>query len=98
MARRAKKTGRRWSKAVAARSDALDLEPGVFKKRPAEIARSLRRSAEASTRRKASPFRSAMSMLSFFENRAGKNLSPSRKRALRQAKEQLRSLYGKETR
>lgn len=88
--------GRRyWSAAVTERSDALDLEPSVFKRSPREMALSLKRSAERSTRRKSSPFRSAMSMLVFYENRAGRNLSPSRKRALRQAKEELRKAFGR---
>lgn len=86
---------RRWSKAVTEHSDALDLEPGVFKGSPAQIARSLQRSAERSTRRKASAFRSALSMLVFYENRAGKNLPESRRRALDQAKDELRKLYGR---
>ena len=67
---------RRWSKRVTDRSDALDLEPGVFTwKDPVRVARSLRRSAERSRRRKSSPYRSAMSMLTFYINRAGKSLS-----------------------
>lgn len=77
-------------------SDALDLEPGVFSKRtPREIALSLKRSAESSRRRKAEPFRSAMSMLSFHINRAGKNLSPERRRTLDRAKEELRLAFGR---
>ncbi len=90
-----RKSVRRWSKAVTEHSNALDLEPGVFKGSPAQIARSLQRSAERSTRRKASPFRSALSMLVFYENRAGKNLPASRRRALDQAKDELRKLYGR---
>lgn len=86
---------RRWSQAVTEHSNALDLEPGVFKGSPAQIARSLRRSAERSTRRKASPFRSALSMLVFYENRAGKHLPAARRRALDQAKDELRRLYGR---
>ncbi len=85
-----------WSAEVTATSNALDLEPGVFKGSPQQIARSLKRSAEQSTRRKASAFRSALSMLVFYENRAGKNLSPSRRHALDQAKDELRKLYGRE--
>jgi hypothetical protein len=77
-------------------SDALDLDDGVFTwKDPKKIARSLKRSAEASTRRKAPPFRSAMSMLVFYINRAGKNLDERQKRILEQAKAELRKLYGK---
>lgn len=78
------------------RSDALDLEPGVFTKRsPREIARSLKRSAESSRRRKAEPFRSAMSMLSFHINRAGKSLTPERRRVLDRAKQELRDAFGR---
>lgn len=87
---------RKWSQAVAERSDALDLEAGVFTRTPVEIARSLKRSAERSTRRKSSPFRSAMSMLNYYENRAGRNLPAERKRALEQAKVELRKLFGRE--
>lgn len=89
---------RRWSQAVTTGSNALDLEPAVFKGSPVEIARSLKRSADRSTRRKAEPFRSAMSMLVFYENRAGKNLSASRRRALERAKDELRKLYGRAAR
>jgi hypothetical protein len=80
---------------VTETSDALDLEDTVFKGSPTEMARSLKRSAERSTRRKSTPFRSAMSMLTFYENRAGRNLGARRKRAIRQAKEELRRLYGR---
>lgn len=77
-------------------SDALDLEPGVFTRRtPREIALSLKRSAESSRRRKAEPFRSAMSMLSFHINRGGRNLSPERRRVLAQAKQELRLAFGR---
>jgi hypothetical protein len=76
-------------------SDALDLEPGVFKLGPKQMAASLQRSAERSRRRKSSPFRSAMSMLTFFENRAGRMLSPARKRVIQKAKQELRKLYGR---
>ena len=91
----ARPSKRRWSKAVTEHSHALDLEPGVFKGNPAQIARSLQRSAERSTRRKASPFRSALSMLVFYENRAGGHLPESRRRVLEQAKDELRKLYGR---
>jgi hypothetical protein len=91
----AKQTKKKWSRAVTEHSNALDLEPSVFKGTPSEIARSLKRSADRSTRRKSSPFRSAISMLTFYENRAGKNLSAARKRALERAKDELRDLYGK---
>jgi len=86
---------RRWSRAVTEGSNALDLDNHVFNGTPEAIARSLKRSAERSTRRTSSPFRSAMSMLTFYENRAGRNLSASRRRALRQAKDELRKLYGR---
>lgn len=87
------KTKRRWSRDVTEHSNALDLEPDVFKGSATEIAKSLRRSAERSTRRKATPFRSAMSMLVFYENRAGANLSAERRRVLEEAKDELRRLY-----
>ena len=78
-------------------SDALDLEPGVFTQRSAlAVARSLKRSAERSTRRKSAPFRSAMSMLNFHINRAGKGLSATQRGVLERAKDELRKLYGKE--
>ena len=87
---------RRWSHAVTERSDALDLEPDVFRSRsPKRIAASLKRSAEHSTRRKSAPYRSAMSMLNFYVNRAGKNLSPGQRRVLERAKHELRALYGR---
>ena len=86
----------RWSQKVTERSDALDLESGVFAlKDPRKIARSLKRSAERSTRRKAAPFRSAMSMLVFYVNRAGDNLSAVQRRRLEAAKDELRALYGR---
>lgn len=78
------------------RSDALDLEPGVFTKAsPRAIALSLKRSAESSGRRKAEPYRSAMSMLSFHINRGGKNLTPERRRVLDRAKQELRAAFGR---
>jgi len=86
---------KRWSARVTRESNALDLENDVFKKKSARgIARSLRRSAEESHRRKSKPFRSAMSMLTFYMNRAGKNLPASRRRTLNEAKDELRALYG----
>jgi hypothetical protein len=98
-AARGRAAGRRfWSQQVTEGSDALDLEPGVFTRAPREIARSLRRSAERSTRRKTSPFRSAMSMLTFYANRAGRNLSAGDRRKLEQAKDELRKLYGRPAR
>ena len=85
-----------WSAQVTRSSNALDLEEGVFTwEDPRRIARSLQRSAEASTRRKADPFRSAMSMLVFYINRAGRNLDPERRQVLEAAKEELRRLYGR---
>ena len=83
---------RRWSQEVRRHSDALDLERDVFKQRdPKRIARSLKRSAERSARRKSSPFRSAMSMLTI--NRAGAQLSATQRRRLEAAKNELRALY-----
>ncbi len=85
-----------WSAQVAQTSNALDLEPGVFTwKDPWRIAESLRRSAEASTRRKTTPFRSAMSMLVFYINRAGKHLDPQQRAILEQAKQELRRIYNR---
>jgi hypothetical protein len=79
-----------------ATSDALDLEQGVFEQSsPKAIASSLKRSAEQSRRRKSDPFRSAMSMLTFFINRAGRKLPSGRRRVLEQAKDELRVLYGR---
>lgn len=92
-----RKSTRKWSAKVMQRSDALDLESGVFKKRsPKQVALSLKRSAESSQRRKSSPFRSAMSMLNFEINRGGKNLSPTQRRVLNQAKVELRKVYHRE--
>jgi hypothetical protein len=92
-----RKTPRLWSKQVTETSNALDLEPDVFTwNDPVKIAESLKRSAERSRRRKSEPFRSAMSMLVFYVNRAGKNLPASQKRVLEQAKGELRRLFGRE--
>ena len=86
-----------WSAKITHESDALDLETGVFTwSDPGEIARSLKNSADSSQRRKSEPFRSAMSMLVFYINRAGKNLPTSQKEILEQAKHELRRLYGRE--
>ena len=86
-----------WSGRVTKESNALDLERGVFAlSDPRLIARSLKRSAEASQRRKSDPFRSAMSMLNFYINRAGKNLPARRKKVLEQAKSELRRLFKKD--
>ena len=82
---------RNWSDYVTKHSFALDLEEGVFTRDdPRKIARSLEKSAKESSRRKGTPFQSAMSMLNFYINRAGKNLKPERKRILEQAKTELR--------
>jgi hypothetical protein len=87
---------RKWSQKVTEKSDALDLEPEVFRSdSPKEIADSLKRSAEHSRRRKSSPFRSAMSMLTFYVNRAGRNLPAARKRVLNEAKDELRKDFGR---
>jgi hypothetical protein len=86
----------RWSARVTRESHALALEPGVFtKESPRAIALSLKRSADQSTARKTDAFRSAMSMLSFYVNRAGKNLPSERRKTLAAAKEELRVLYGR---
>ena len=87
---------RNWSQDVTEHSNALDLERDVFKGQdPREIAQSLKRSAEASGRRKATPFRSAMSMLTFYINRAGDGLDDEQRRILERAKEELRELFNK---
>src|SRR5438477_5953032 len=87
---------KRWSQRVTQESNALDLEQGIFAKDdPRSIARSLKRSADRSRRRKSDPFRSAMSMLTFYINRAGKQLSRSRRKRLEAAKDELRDLYGR---
>ena len=91
------KKKRRWSSAVTRNSDALDLEHNVFaKETPVAIAWSLKRSAERSSRRKSAPYRSAMSMLTFYINRAGKHLPKSRLRILERAKGELRKAFGRE--
>jgi len=87
---------KRWSKDVTEHSKALDLKQGVFTlKDPKKIAASLKRSAEASTRRKSDPYRSAMSMLTFYINRAGKNLAKADRDRLEEAKRQLRKAFNK---
>jgi len=91
------KTSKKWSRHVTETSFALDLEAGVFSLHdPCEIARSLKRSADASERRKTTPFRSAMSMLNFYINRAGRKLPAEQRAILEQAKEELREIYGKQ--
>jgi uncharacterized protein DUF3175 len=87
---------RRWSARVTYESDALDLERGVFTGRdPQKIAASLKRSAERSRRRKSDPYRSALSMLTFYINRAGKNLPAGRREVLQRAKAELRKQFGR---
>jgi len=86
----------RWSQDVAATSDALDLEKDVFTlDDPRKIAELLKKSAESSTRRKSPPYRSAMSMLTFYMNRAGRSLPEERRRTLDAAKDELRRLFGR---
>lgn len=90
---------KRWSQRVTETSNALDLEAGVFSKDdPRSIALSLKRSADRSRRRKSDPFRSAMSMLTFYINRAGQKLPTARRARLEAAKEELRDLYGRHRR
>ena len=92
-----KKPTRRWSQDVTEHSDALDLDKGVFTlKDPKKIAASLKRSAETSRRRKSDPYRSAMSMLTFYINRAGKGLSQAERTRLDKAKGELRKAFGRE--
>ena len=92
-----KKAAKKWSAGVMARSDAMDLESGVFKSRSArQVALSLKRSAESSHRRKSTPFRSAMSMLNFEINRGGKNLSVQQRKVLNAAKVELRKVFHRE--
>ena len=91
-----KSSAKRWSQEVTEHSDALDLQRGVFTlKDPKAIAASLKRSAEASKRRKSDPYRSAMSMLVFYINRAGKNLKQADRDRLERAKDELRKAFGK---
>ncbi len=88
---------KKWSGKVTEESDAMDLKQEVFKLHdPDEIAGSIKKSAEKSTRRKSNPFRSAMSMLNFYINRAGKNLSVAQKKILEKAKQRLRAKFEKE--
>ena len=92
----ADKSSRRWSAEVTKHSNALDLEGGVFAlKDPKRIAASLKHSAETSRRKKADAFRSALSMLTFYVNRAGTNLPPTRRRVLMRAKDELRKQFGR---
>lgn len=88
---------KKWSHHVMETSDALDLQSGIFKsKDPKKIAQSLKRSAEKSKRRKGTPYQSAMSMLNFYINRAGKHLTDKEKQPLEKAKPELRKLFGRE--
>src|SRR5262249_20646154 len=92
-----KTSSRRWSQRVTQRSDALDLDRGVFKQTSAKkIATSLKRSAERSKRRKAGAYRSALSMLTFYINRAGKTLSQAQRARLERAKAELKHQFGRE--
>ncbi|HEX2847889.1 MAG TPA: DUF3175 domain-containing protein [Chitinophagaceae bacterium] len=94
--KKAPRKKQKWSARVNATSNALDLKEHLFKSRnPEDVARSLKRSAERSKRRKGTPLQSAMSMLNFYINRAGKNLAPSRKKILERAKTKLRALFKK---
>lgn len=87
---------KKWSQDVAEHSNALDLERNIFTRDdPKSIALSLKRSAERSHRRKSSPFQSAMSMLTFYINRAGKDLPTKQKKVLEKAKEELRAAFGR---
>src|SRR5436305_12790942 len=92
-----KTTPKRWSQRVTRESDALDLDRGVFKQTSAKkIAASLKRSAERSSRRKAGAYRSALSMLTFYVNRAGKNLPKTQRTRLERAKTELKHQFGRE--
>jgi hypothetical protein len=94
--RERKQNSGKWSAEVTRHSNALDLEADIFESdNPVEIAQSLQRSAERSSRRKSAPFRSAMSMLTFYINRAGKNLSGDRRKILEAAKSELRKVFGR---
>jgi hypothetical protein len=98
MTRLRRKPGTRWSQRVTERSNALDLEPGVFTWRdPRQIARSLKRSALQSTRRKGTPYQSAMSMLTFYINRAGRQLGPAQRAILKRAKGELRRVFERDS-
>jgi|SRR5262249_48379105 len=96
MSQKKSRKTKRWSARVTKHSNSLDLERDVFKsKDPHKIAVSLKRSAEHSTRRKGTPYQSAMSMLNFYINRAGKNLPQKQKRILEDAKDELREVFGR---
>jgi len=88
---------KKWSREVTEHSNAMDLQPDVFTlDNPKEIAASLKRSAERSGRRKAEPFQSAMSMLNFYINRAGRNLPEKQRKVLEDAKDELRAAFGRD--
>src|SRR5205814_7063790 len=88
---------KRWSALVTEHSNALDLRPKVFRStNPRQVALSLKRSAKRSKRRKATPYQSAMSMLNFYINRAGKNLPKKQKHVLEKAKDELRDVFGRD--
>ena len=92
-----KASPKKWSKSVTEHSNAMDLEKDIFKSEdPKKIAASVKKSAEKSKRKKAGPFQSAMSMINFYENRGGKNISSAQKKILDESKEELRKLYGRE--
>jgi len=92
-----KSAPKKWSKSVTEHSNALDLDKNIFKsKDPKKIAASLKTSSEKSKRRKTGPFQSAMSMINFYENRGGKNISAAQRKILDQSKEELRKLFGRE--
>ena len=94
-----KKSPRKWSAKVTKNSDALDLKSKIFKsKDPSKVAKSLKRSSDTSKRKKGTPLQSAMSMLNFYMNRAGKNLPAKDRKVLNDAKDELRQLYGKPAR
>ena len=89
--------GRKWSAKVTATSDAMTLKKGIFQSDdPKKIARSVKRSSTNSRRRKAGAYRSAVSMISFYENRGGKNLSAAKRRTLQRAKAELKKEFGRE--
>lgn len=95
---KSKSHSKKWSQDVTESSDAMDLKGGVFKQKdPKKIASSLKHSAEASHRRKSSPFRSAMSMLNFYINRAGDQLGKRQKQVLEDAKDELRKDFHRES-
>jgi hypothetical protein len=92
-----KSAPKKWSRGITETSNAMDLEKNIFKSRdPKKIAASVKRSAEQSKRKKAGPFQSAMSMINFYENRGGKNITAAQKKVLDKSKKELRNLFGRE--